>query len=143
MSRIKGLVQSQLRTPSSEGGTTRSRGMGLTDGVATAVEMFGTILLCTGLGWLAYRQFHNIVYFIALTLFGAVGTMVRLYYQAKDAFRSLDEADAVRSVRQRREPQDRGLSGFLEADLALGEDLADVARRLVAPDQQYPKEGSV
>jgi hypothetical protein len=117
--------------------------MGVTDGVATAVEMFGTILLCTGLGWLAFRSFHSVGYFIGLTLFGVIGTMLRLYYQTKAAFREMNATDLLRASRERPQIPSQGFAGYLEADLTLGDDLTQMAVHLEAPEPHYSDEKSV
>ncbi len=102
----------QLKNPLGvpEGGTAAP----FTDAIAVVVEQVGVVVLMALVGWWLATSFGSIWYFVGAVIFGALGSVLRSYYQTR-----LEMDEAMNRWRLERKQSNgsgsgEGFSGLLE-----------------------------
>ncbi|NNN11106.1 MAG: hypothetical protein HKL83_04500 [Acidimicrobiaceae bacterium] len=99
---------------------------GVTDGIASAVEILGVPFILLGIGYYLSSHFHSPWYVVILGALGIIGTAVKYYYVFVDLSKK-----AEYPIRKKEDlPPGAGIGGLLGGDLTIPEDIEGSAKIL-------------
>ncbi len=103
---------------------------GVTDGIASAVEILGVPFILLGIGYYLSSHFHSPWYVIILGALGIIGTAIKYYY----VFVDLSSKAEFPARKKEDIPPGAGIGGLLGGDLTVPENIEGSAK-LLGKDQ--------